>query len=259
MEGFAVLRAASSPASLRSRCAPFRTRSTSPIERAGASTMRWPRSTPRCRGCSLSSPDEARLAARGGARARRRRVLVAGLTVYFSAENVPPCLVSGATTWRRAERQRTHRYEVVFLDRAACFFDMDDSSDSSARCLFRGARASRPRAAGRRRRGPCGVRRLHARSSQRQPFAGRTRAVLVDILTSSDGQHHVMYVTRPGCSASACSIPSAASLYDVRFKGFTWNPQLRARPAESRPLARARPSRALGARRPEQHACTSST
>ena len=50
---------------------------------------------------------------------------VAGLTVYFSTENIPRCLVSGVSTWRPPTDGRTHRYEVVTLDRSACFFDMD--------------------------------------------------------------------------------------------------------------------------------------
>jgi hypothetical protein len=44
---------------------------------------------------------------------------VAGLTVYFSTENIPRCLVSGVNTWRPPTDDRTHRYEVVILDRSA--------------------------------------------------------------------------------------------------------------------------------------------
>ena len=49
---------------------------------------------------------------------------VAGLTVYYSSEKVPRCLVSGVDTWRPPADGGTHRYEVVFLDGSACFFDM---------------------------------------------------------------------------------------------------------------------------------------
>ena len=38
---------------------------------------------------------------------------VAGLTVYFSTEKVPRCLVSGVKTWRPPSDGKTHRYEVV--------------------------------------------------------------------------------------------------------------------------------------------------
>src|SRR6188508_1155998 len=51
--------------------------------------------------------------------------VIAGLTVYFSTENIPRCLVSGVKTWRPPTDGRQHRYEVVILDRSACFFDMD--------------------------------------------------------------------------------------------------------------------------------------
>ena len=42
---------------------------------------------------------------------------VAGLTVYFSSETIPRCLVSGVGTWRPPTDGRTHHYEVVILDR----------------------------------------------------------------------------------------------------------------------------------------------
>ena len=119
MEGFAVLRAARLAVSLRSRCAPFPTRSTSRIERAGASTMRSPRSTPLCRGCSRA-PRMKRVWLRAAALALAVVGAVAGLTVYFSTENIPRCLVSGVSTWRPPTDGRTHRYEVVILGGSAC-------------------------------------------------------------------------------------------------------------------------------------------
>ena len=51
--------------------------------------------------------------------------MVVGLTVYFSSESTPPCFVSGAATWRPPSDGGTHRYEVVFPERAACFFAID--------------------------------------------------------------------------------------------------------------------------------------
>ena len=53
---------------------------------------------------------------------------VAVLTVYYSSESVPPCLVSGVPTWRPPTDGATHRFMVVFPDRAACFFDLDDQN-----------------------------------------------------------------------------------------------------------------------------------
>ena len=49
---------------------------------------------------------------------------VAGLTVYYSSDKVPRCLVSGVDTWRPPADGGTYRYEVVLLDGSACVFDM---------------------------------------------------------------------------------------------------------------------------------------
>ena len=45
--------------------------------------------------------------------------VIAGLTAYYSSESVPPCFVSGAPQWRSPTDTETHRYMVVFPDRAA--------------------------------------------------------------------------------------------------------------------------------------------
>src|ERR687887_159184 len=52
--------------------------------------------------------------------------VIAGLALYFSSEGNPPCFVSGIATWRPPSGNATHRYLVVFPDRAACFFDLED-------------------------------------------------------------------------------------------------------------------------------------
>ena len=49
---------------------------------------------------------------------------VAGLTIYYSSDKVPRCLVSGVDTWRPPTDSGTHRYEVVLLSGSACVFDM---------------------------------------------------------------------------------------------------------------------------------------
>lgn len=51
--------------------------------------------------------------------------LIAGLTTYFSSEEIPLCGVSGAPRWK-APTGGEHRLLVVFTDRAACFFDVDE-------------------------------------------------------------------------------------------------------------------------------------
>ena len=63
---------------------------------------------------------------RGAALALTAVVVLVGLTLYFSAEEIPPCLVSGPA-WK-APANGTYRFEVVFPDEAACFFDLDRSA-----------------------------------------------------------------------------------------------------------------------------------
>src|SRR5436309_7664131 len=71
-------------------------------------------------------------------RTMRRRVVVrasalavaavgtlVALTVYFSTQTVPPCLVSGVPKWRAPTDASLHRFELVVPDRALCFFDQD--------------------------------------------------------------------------------------------------------------------------------------
>src|SRR6185312_2645071 len=46
------------------------------------------------------------------------------------------------------------------------------------------------------------------------------------ILTLPDEERHVMYVTRRGSLGfRVLSVPTAVWLYNVHFKGFTWNPK----------------------------------
>ena len=54
--------------------------------------------------------------------------VIGGLTAYYSSESVPPCLVSGVPQWHAPTDSKSHRYLVVFPDRAACFFAIDDQN-----------------------------------------------------------------------------------------------------------------------------------
>jgi hypothetical protein len=122
---------------------------------------------------------------------------VAGLTVYFSTENIPRCLVSGVDTWRPPTDGRTHRYEVVILDGSACFFDMD------------------------RQQRLVGALRL----SQAQWLAAAEPAPS-DTLKVMDTEHGVVYVTRRGLlGVRILDLHTKGPLYVTRFKGFTWNPR----------------------------------
>jgi len=122
---------------------------------------------------------------------------VAGLTVYFSAEKVPRCLVSGVKTWRPPSAGETHRYEVVILDRSACFFDMD----------------------------------------QQQRLVGTVRLSQANWLSAAvptesdtirveDAQQKVAFVTQRGLlGVRVLDLRTNRPLYVTHFKGFTWNPR----------------------------------
>jgi hypothetical protein len=122
---------------------------------------------------------------------------IAGLTVYFSTETVPACLVSGAKRWRPPSDSRTHHYQVVVLNRSACFFDIDQQQRlvgalplSQARWLA--AAVARPS----------------------------------DTLRVDDAEHQVSYVTRRGVlGVRVLDLRTKRPLYLTRFTGFTWNPR----------------------------------
>jgi len=122
---------------------------------------------------------------------------VAGLTVYFSTENIPRCLVSGVKTWRPPTDGRTHRYEVVILDRSACFFDMDQQQ-----------------------------RLVGALSLSQAQWLSAAVPAESDTLRVSDSEHGVVFETRRGLlGVRVLDLRTKHPLYVTRFKGFTWNPR----------------------------------
>ncbi|MDX6408064.1 MAG: hypothetical protein QOE13_1135 [Gaiellaceae bacterium] len=122
---------------------------------------------------------------------------VAGLTVYFSTEKVPQCLVSGVKSWRPPADERAHHYEVVILDRSACFFDMDKQH------RLVGA----------------------VRLSQAKWLSAHVPA-RSDTLRVEDVEHGVVFSTRRGLLGVRVLDRRTGRALDVtRFKGFTWNPR----------------------------------
>jgi hypothetical protein len=122
---------------------------------------------------------------------------VAGLTVYFSTETIPRCLVSGVSTWRPPTDGRTHRYEVVILDRSACFFDMDQQQ-----------------------------RLVGALSLSQAHWLSAAVPAESDTLRVSDTEHGVVFETRRGLlGVRVLDLRTKRPLYVTRFKGFTWNPR----------------------------------
>jgi hypothetical protein len=127
--------------------------------------------------------------------------VLVGLTVYFSTEKVPPCLVSGVERWERPNDRETHRYEVVLVRRTACVVDMD-----RAQKLVGYVKLSEV--------------------SWLAPAVRKARAAAeADTLTVADGEHAVVYTTERGLLGFRVFDPAAFKRYVVRFKGFTWNPR----------------------------------
>jgi hypothetical protein len=122
---------------------------------------------------------------------------VAGLTVYFSTETIPRCLVSGVETWRPPADSRTHRYEVVILDGSACFFDMDREQ-----------------------------RLVGALPLSQAGWLAAAIPAASDTLRVTDTEHRVVYLTRRGLLGfRTLDLDMTRALYVTRFKGFTWNPR----------------------------------
>jgi hypothetical protein len=162
---------------------------------------------------------------RAGALAGAGVAVLVGLTIYFSAEDVPPCLASSTATWRPPTDGGTHRYELVFLDEAACFFDIDDGNKLVGQLKLPGAKGIS--AAGQLQddvgvRARSGVYTLDLREATVR--RGGLAPFWSPILTLPDEQRGVMYVTRRNfLGFRVLGVPSGVWLYDVRFKGFTWN------------------------------------
>jgi len=152
---------------------------------------------------------------------------VAVLTVYYSSESVPPCLVSGVPTWRPPTDGATHRFMVVFPDRAACFFDLDDQNKLVGALRLPDARGISFAAqlqddvAVRTASGPMtlDLRTGRLRRGGLVPFPSPT-------LTQMDTEHDAMYVTQRGLLGfRVIDLRNGLTRFVVHFKGFTWNPR----------------------------------
>jgi hypothetical protein len=134
---------------------------------------------------------------RAAALALAAAALIAGLTVYFSTENVPRCLASGVHTWRAPTDGATHRYEVVVLDGSACLFDMD----------------AKQRLAG-------------ALPLADAGWLAREVPAASDTITVADREQGVRFVTQRGLlGVRVLALRTNRQLDIVHFKGFTWNPR----------------------------------
>ena len=151
--------------------------------------------------------------------------VVVGLTLYFSTESVPPCGVSGVPTWHPPTDGEAHRYAVVFPDRAACFFAIDDKHRLVGQLRLPGAHGISTAV-------PNG--REIALRTERGPYTLdlRTRKLAkgglapfdTGTLTVVDAEQHAMYVTQRGLLGfRVIDMRTGGTTHVVHFKGFTWN------------------------------------
>jgi hypothetical protein len=152
--------------------------------------------------------------------------LIAGLTAYFSSASVPPCLVSGVSSWHPPTDGQPHIYAVVFPDQAACFL-APNGQQLVGQLSLAGARdisTAAPNAdeiAVRTAAGPDTLDLQNGKLAQGglAPFDNGT-------LTQVDREHDAMYVTQPGLLGfRVIDMRRGNTAYVVHFKGFTWNPR----------------------------------
>jgi hypothetical protein len=153
--------------------------------------------------------------------------VVVGLTVYFSSEDVPLCGVSGAPRWNPPGGSGTYRYEVVLPDRAACFYAIDDDLELVGALRLpaaAGISSVNPNLSDLAVRGSSGVHTLDLRTGRLRN--GGLSPYFYGIVTAPDTERHVLYVTRPRrLGFQVLDLRTGRTVYDIRFRGFTWNPR----------------------------------
>ena len=153
--------------------------------------------------------------------------VVAALTVYFSTQKVPPCLVTGIPKWRPPTDSGVHRFELVLPDRALCLFDMDHDQALVGYVKLPGIR---------------GITNFAPRDGKLALRYGNGLGALVDLGTGKvrygaqpppppsdevlvyDAARDVKYVTRRGMFRVNVVSPTRAAT-KLTFPGYTWNPR----------------------------------
>jgi len=151
--------------------------------------------------------------------------VVVGLTVYFSSQSVPPCVVSGVPKWRPFKDDTTHRFAVVFPDHAACFVAVDEKQSVVAELPLPGAldiSTAAPNGENIAVRAASGVYSIDLRRDR--VTKGGLAPYDNGFVTVSDPEHHVVYVTQRNLLGfRVIDMRNGATRYVVHFKGFTWN------------------------------------
>jgi YVTN family beta-propeller protein len=162
---------------------------------------------------------------RAGALALAVVGVIAGLTAYYSSAKAPPCGVSGTPTWHPPMDGHSQRFAVVFPDRAACFFAIDDKHRLVAQLRLDDATDISTVAPNREKialRAASGTYTLDLRSGKVE--RGGLAPVDRGTLTVVDPQQRSMYVTQRGLLGfRVIDVRTGATTNVVHFKGFTWN------------------------------------
>jgi YVTN family beta-propeller protein len=153
--------------------------------------------------------------------------VIAGLTAYFSSESPPACGANGVPTWHPPADRETHRYAVVFPDRAACFFAIDDRHRLVGQLRLSAAHdisTAEPNGGVLALRAAVGPYTLDLQTGKlRQgglaPFDHGT-------LTAEDARRRALYVTQRGLLGfRVIDMRTGETAQVVHFEGFTWNPR----------------------------------
>jgi hypothetical protein len=162
--------------------------------------------------------------------------IVAGLTVYFSSQKVPPCLLSGIPKWRAPTDRATHHFEVVVPDRALCFFDMDDEHHLVGYLKLphiEGINAIQPRT------GSLALRYANGKGALVDLQDGNIQYGVTppppprDQVVVQDPRSGVEYVTRRGeLGFRVYRLDTQALVHVVTFEGFAWNPRFGPNPPD---------------------------
>jgi hypothetical protein len=163
--------------------------------------------------------------------------VIAGLTVYFSSQTIPPCLRTGVPVWKPPTDTSLHRFELVVPDRALCFFDMDHDHELAGYVKLdgiKGVSAIEPAAGGR-----LALRYGDGRGALVDLATGRVRTGVApprpprDTVVVPDLSTDREYVTRPGeLGVRVYRLDTHRLLAVVKFRGFTWNPRFGPNPPD---------------------------
>jgi hypothetical protein len=156
--------------------------------------------------------------------------VVAGLTVYFSTEQVPPCLLSGIPKWQAPTDRAVHHFEIVAPDRALCFFDMDDEHHLVgylALPKITGVSAVEPRAGSLALRYGHGLGAVVDLQDGKIEYGVAPPKAPAGTVAVQDQRGGVEYVTRRGeLGFRVYRLDTHALVHVIAFSGFTWSPRV---------------------------------